>query len=333
MNHELWRQTACGMLVVFLLQGCIHTPQNYKPYVGVNPANEQFERGRPFAPLDWFGDLLSKIYQLAFWTRRYGNHRISVETEQEVERFLKYHGILDVKVRINQWAPHKEIMRLLKNKQIAWPYKIIFFPSTLIVSIIGRPFSGFLVSDYYDPGSNTINLFSDHPAIALHEAGHAYDFDKAEYRGTYGLIRILPGINLIQEKVATDEALVYLEEKKRYEDLLEAYKVLYPAYSTYAISYLSSSPIALVGALTVGHILGRSHSRRKEQSLIAKGEMPREQFVSQPAATGLNAAPSSASSAGEPSEEQSVHPAVKQSGDYYAPRIAAKTGDKTAAAT
>lgn len=267
------RFPACLVIVSLIAQGCAYTPRNYSPYVGVNPANDQFERGRPFAPLDLFGDLLSKIFQLAFWTRRYGNHRISTETEAEMEKFLNYHGITDVKVRLNQWAPHKELGRLITNKKIAWPYKIVFFPSTLIVSLIGRPFSGFLVSDYYDPGSNTINIFSDETVIALHESGHAYDFDKARYRGTYGLVRALPGINLIQEKTATDEALIYLEEKQQYGELLKGYKVLYPAYSTYAVSYLSASLVALIGAITIGHVVGRHKAAEKKKELQAAGKI------------------------------------------------------------
>ena len=35
----------------------------------------------------------------------------------------------------------------------------------------GRVFGG----DRYNPFTNTINLYSDHPSIALHEAAHAKD--------------------------------------------------------------------------------------------------------------------------------------------------------------
>lgn len=258
------RTTAVLMILFQATSGCAHY---HAPYSASNPGNAQFERGRVVVPLDAFGDLISKPFQLLFWTRKYGNHNISPHTEAELAEFLKAKGLADVKVRINQWAPHKEIGRLVTNKHIAWPYKILFFPSTLIVSVLGRPFSGFLISDYYDPGSNTINIFSDHVAIALHEAGHSYDFSTQRYKGTYALVRMLPGVNLVQENLATDEALVYMEETKRYEALIQGYKVLYPAYSTYAVSYLSASIIAMLGAVTFGHILGRIKAKKKIREL------------------------------------------------------------------
>ncbi len=245
--------------------------------MGVKPNDPRFERGRPVWILDAFGDLISKPYQLLFWSRGYGNHRVSERTESYVVQFLDKQNLQDVKVRINQWAPHKEVGRLFTNKHIAWPYKILFFPSTLIVSMVARPFSGLLISDYYDPGSHTINLFSDDIAIALHEAGHAYDFMGEEFKGSYSLIRILPGVNLFQESIATDEALTYLEQAEDYDQLIHAYKVLYPAYATYAISYLSASPIALVGAITFGHFLGRTAAKDKRWELEISGKWKAEE--------------------------------------------------------
>ncbi|MDP3919207.1 MAG: hypothetical protein Q8R76_00145 [Candidatus Omnitrophota bacterium] len=241
------------LLVVFLLTGCTTF---YRPYAGLNPQNSQFERGHVFVPLDFLGDFLSKPFQLLFWSRGFGNHNISPATEQRLSEFLAFHGLQDVKVRLNQWAPHKEIGRLFINKNIAWPYKIIYFPSTLIASLIGRPLGGLVMSDYYDPGSNSINIVSDDIAIALHEGGHAADFASRRYKGSYGLLRILPGINVFQEAIASDEAFEYLEANKHYDELLRAYSVLYPAYATYISSYISSSPFALLGAIGIGHVIG-----------------------------------------------------------------------------
>lgn len=254
--------------IPLLLAGCVS--YHGSPYSGTNPQNQQFERGIDFPPLDYFGDLISKIHQLLFWNRHYGNHRVSAHTEQRIAEFLNYNELKDVKVRINQWAPHKEIARLITNKNIAWPYKILFFPSTLVVSTLGRPFSGLIFSDYYDPGSNTIHLFSDDVSIALHEAGHAFDFSIQKYKGSYALIRIFPGINLVQESNATEEAILYLENKGYYSELMDAPKTLYPAYSTYIASYISSSPVALVGAVGMGHWFGHLRSSDIEADLLAQ---------------------------------------------------------------
>ena len=266
----VFRKTAILVSLAYFLSSCAGY---HAPYSGVKQTNPQIERGMAVPPLDFMGDTLSKPLQLLFWTRKYGNHNISPETEKELEDFLAYYKLTDVKVRINQWAPHKEVGRLIVNKNIAWPYRIFFFPSTLIVSLLGRPLSGLLISDYYDPGSNTINIFSDEVPIVLHEAGHALDFSTQEFKGTYGLARALPGVNLVQESIATDEALHYMEETQKYGQLIRGYKVLYPAYATYAVSYLSSSIVAMVGAVTFGHILGRCKAKDKINDLRDEGKI------------------------------------------------------------
>ena len=266
--RRLSRCFAVGILLIYA--GC----SSAAPYVGKNPENPQFERGRPFLPLDFFGDLISKPFQLLFWSRGYGNHRISPETEEALAKFLIYYQLTDVKVRINQWAPHKEIVRVFKNPHIAWPYKILFLPSTLISSLIGRPFSGLLMSDYYDPASNTVHIFSDEVSIALHEGSHAEDFASRKWKGTYALVRILPGINVFQEGVASDTVFYYLEAKGEYDQLLRSYRVLYPAYSTYIVSYISASPFALIGAIGVGHLIGQAHVHDKREELKDLGHIP-----------------------------------------------------------
>ena len=81
-------------------------------------------------------------------------------------------------------------------------------------------------------------------------------------------------MNLVQENLATDEALYYLEETEQYEELVRAYKVLYPAYATYIAAYISSSPVAYFGALIVGHIVGRTKSKEKAWELRDQGKLP-----------------------------------------------------------
>jgi len=275
MSRNLNAAFCCFLIFSLSFTGCA-TPLQ-QTYVGLSKEDDRFERGLDFLPLDAFGDLISKPYQLLFWHRAYGNHQISGETEAAVRDFLNYYGVQDVKVRLNQWAPHKEMARLIRNRNIAWPYKIIFFPSTLIVSILGRPLSGFLISDYYDPGSNTINIYSDSIPIALHEAGHALDFHHQKYKGTYGLVRMVPGVNLFQESIATDEAVTYLKQTEKYDALMQAYRVLYPAYATYVVSYISASIPALIGAITIGHIIGRDKAEALEWQLRDQGKLPWEE--------------------------------------------------------
>lgn len=78
---------------------------------------------------------------------------------------------------------------------------------------------------------------------------------------------MLPGVNLFQEQVATEEAIYYLESTGDYREMLDAYKTLYPAYATYIVGYLSSAPPAYLGAILLGHVYGRFTAREKEWQL------------------------------------------------------------------
>ena len=111
--------------------------------------------------------------------------------------------------------------------------------------------------DYYNPFTNTAHLYSDHPAVILHEAGHAYDFANRRWKGTYAAARIIPGVDLYQEYKASKEAFRYLQERRELDKELDAYKVLYPAYGTYVGAYLFP-PIGTVVGAVLGHLSGRS---------------------------------------------------------------------------
>lgn len=228
------------------------------------------ERGMPIPPLDAIASALGGLNKLLLWNPKFANHNVSSKTEAVLADFMNRYELYDVKVRINQFAPIDELKRLFTNNRVAWPYRILGIPTTLISSATGRLFAGLLSSDYYDPFSNTIHIFSDDPSIALHEAGHAKDFQKQSFRGTYAFLRTFPGVNLAQELVATHEAFDYLELHGTDEEKIRAPRVLYPAFATYAGSYLQGIPFGWVGALAGGHFYGWTRSRYKREELAAR---------------------------------------------------------------
>ena len=109
-----------------------------------------------------------------------------------------------------------------------------------------------------------MQIYSDLPSVALHEAGHVHDFNKRRYKGTYALVRLIPFVDLYQEFQATDEALTYLIETGERQEELAAYKILYPAYGSYVGGYFFILGGPLIGAVG-GHLWGRAkaHSRAK----------------------------------------------------------------------
>ena len=109
---------------------------------------------------------------------------------------------------------------------------------------------------YYNPWTDTVHVYSDHPAVALHELGHAWDFGRRRFRGTYGLIRTLPVVPLYQEFIASDKAFDYFIEIHDQQAEEDAYKILVPAYGSYIGSYFLF-PFNYV-AVGIGHVWGRS---------------------------------------------------------------------------
>jgi len=117
--------------------------------------------------------------------------------------------------------------------------------------------------DYFNPYTNTVHLYSDHPAVALHEAGHSHDFAKRRLKGSYAAARLIPLVDLYQEFQATDEAIEYLIEVGDRQTELSAYKILYPAYGTYVGNYLLF-PFGLL-VVVFGHIHGRATANDREE--------------------------------------------------------------------
>ena len=246
----------CSLLLAALLAGCATTPP---PYTGQGP-HPQIERGASVPPVDFLGNVFAVPLKLLLWNRKVALHSISPATEAELVEYLDARDVPafeDTKYQLNEYRPGQDLSRLVHNRHVAWPYRLLFgLPTTLVFDVLlpGRLFPW---GDYYNPFTNTAHLYSDHPAVILHEAGHAYDFANRRWKGTYAAARIIPGVDLYQEYKASKEAFRYLQERRELDKELDAYKVLYPAYGTYVGAYLFP-PIGTVVGAVLGHLSGRS---------------------------------------------------------------------------
>ncbi len=84
----------------------------------------------------------------------------------------------------------------------------------------GRLFGG----DRYNPYTATVHLYSDVPAIAVHEGGHAKDLTRRDWPGTYGFVTALPFVNLWGEAITSGDAIAYADradEKRQVEGLVD----------------------------------------------------------------------------------------------------------------
>jgi hypothetical protein len=226
---------------------------------------EPVERGERRPVLDGVGWALGIPSKIVLWDRRIDNHSVSPNTEAAITQYLNENQLTSVKVRLNQYAPGDEWRRLVANDAVGPGWRYTFGTISWLGETIfpGRLFGG----DHFNPYTNTVNIYSDAPAIALHEAGHAKDWARRKYKGTYAAVYGLPAAPLWHEAIASRDALAYVTDFGSPEEQEEAYRLLYPAYGTYAGGAIGDflpgvGVIPYAGAVVAGHIAGRIQGRR-----------------------------------------------------------------------
>ena len=231
----------------------------------------QIQRGERRKVIDAIGWVVGIPSKLVLWNRRVENHNIGVDTEIAISEYLQVNDLDTVRVRLNQYRPGEDWSRLVRNKSVGAGWRYTFGAISVLGETVipGRIFGG----DHYNPYTNTIHLYSDIPAIALHEAGHAKDFARREWKGTYAAVYMLPIVPLYHESVASRDVIAYLESIGTTEQQAAASRILYPAYGTYVGSAFGSvlpsysSPLYYVGVVG-GHIAGRVEAKQIEHSAI-----------------------------------------------------------------
>lgn len=239
----------------------------YLPSPEFTEDDPQFEEGEPIWILDKTGDWVFSIpSKLVLWDRKADNHHISKETKEYLIRYMKENNLRDVKVRFNQYAPLSEWKRLSKNQNIN-PVVRYFFGSISLLAytfLPGRLFAGTIGGDHYNAFTNTINLYSDLPPVAIHEGGHAKDFAQREKRTLYAAVYAIPIVgSLYHEAKASDDALNYFAEKEDIKQLESSYELLTPAYATYVGGAIGDIVVTPISTFTVipGHFYGRYKKR------------------------------------------------------------------------
>lgn len=268
---QLMRVLSCAALCV-IANGCVSAPYRYGSSIAyykseplANVTKTQIERGQPRPFVDGVGWVVGIPSKIVLWNRHIDNHNISPETEEAIAAYLASNDLTTVKVRLNQYAPGDEWQRLVANDAVGWGWRYTLGATLWLGETVfpGRVIGG----DHYNPFTNTISIFSDVPAVAIHEGGHAKDFARRYYKGTYAAGYLLPVTPLWYEAVATNDALSYLRAEGTLEDEQAADRVLYPAYGTYLGDSLSTvvpavgTPLYVAGVLG-GHLVGQIQARR-----------------------------------------------------------------------
>ena len=260
---------SCGLLVV-VQSGCRKLEPRGIPVGGYRIAPEllgetepMIERGGERPVIDSVGWLFGIPGRLLLWDHRIDNHQISPETEMWLAEYAIENDLQHIKFRLNQYAPIEDFRRLRRNRTVGWGYRYTLGTLSVLGEAVlpGRLFGG----DHYNPYTATVHLYSDVPAIGLHEAAHAKDFSRRRYPGTYALAYALPGLPLWHERIATEEVLDYVQRRADPQIEAEAYRILYPAYGTYVGGALGqalptySTPLYL-GSVLAGHAAAHRHN-------------------------------------------------------------------------
>lgn len=224
----------------------------------------QFERGQPNIVVDSVGWVFGIPNRILLWNWDVENHDISAETERQLQQYVATNGLNDVKVRLNQYDPGGEWQRLARNKRVGagWRYTVGAVSTLGYTVFPGRLFG----RDNYNPFTNTVNVYSDVPALGIKETAYAADVTGRDLPGTYAFSQLLPGVSLVHETITTRDALEYVDATGDRATREEAVHVLYPSYGGSVGGAIDSFVPAAgsafqLGGTLVGHVSGRWETR------------------------------------------------------------------------
>lgn len=260
------------LLMVMVCSGCVTTPYTF----GVAHRREREDcdghaiavsRGRPHRIVDGAGWILGIPNKILLWDSRALNHDVGSETEQEAVEYLASHGLNDVQVRVNQYDPRGEWRRLVENDRVApgWKYTAGGLRWVVYTVLPDRVFG----ADYYNPFTNSLNIYSDIPEIAVREAAYARDIASRTYPGTYATFQAIRPLSIWHQSLATNDALSYYAATGSPEKQQAAWEVLAPQYGADVGSMIGASiagvPISVIGGALAGHGYGQYRSAELQE--------------------------------------------------------------------
>lgn len=254
----------CGLLVASMTTGCAMTnPSPSRQLAAVR--GPQVETGQPNVVIDGVGWVIGIPKKVVLWNLKADNHDVSPETGQAVANYLNRNGMDSTKVRLNQYNPADEWRRLRANDRVSPGWRYTFGAITWAGETIlpGRIFGG----DYYNPFTDTVNIYSDIPGIAIHEGAYAVDNHHRAYPGTYGALQYMAPFNLGHEWNAVERSMNYVATYGNGAEYAAARKTIHPLagyrFGSGVGSIVSgAAPIGAIAGAVAGHVTGRAPDRR-----------------------------------------------------------------------
>jgi hypothetical protein len=277
------------LVPLFILVACATAPEAYHPtewryshdQIALPDPDPRIERGRPVALLDGLNHyVLSLPVKLLLWNWQLQDHRLPDAHRLILDHYMALNSLQSTKIRHNQYDPIGEMRRMWANDQVGIGYRMTLGLITWIRYTLfpDRIFGGLPIpfiggGDHFNPFSNTVNVYSSDLGVLLHEAGHAKDYVRHRAKGTtFILLRLLPGIDLLQEARASQDALQYLYCIHQDDAEIRGYQTLIPAYSTYIAGYFSGGLLVTLPIVATGHIAGRGQAFMRRRSLAQEDQ-------------------------------------------------------------
>ena len=253
------------MLLALAMQTTASSQQPALYQETVSPSIDvEYGSSRPI--LDAAGWVVGIPRKIMLLNSRVDNHRVSDETVASVADYLARRDVGGVKVRVNQWDPIGEWQRLVDNKNVGagWKYTVGTLHHIRYLVAPGRLFGG----EYYNPFTDTVNIFSDVPELGLVESAYAHDVRSKTHPGTYATVQSLPLVSLWHETKATDDVLRYVALYGTPEEVRRARRLLYSRYGSAVGGELGSvvpagDALKWVGA-GAGHLTALERNRRAQ---------------------------------------------------------------------
>jgi hypothetical protein len=254
------------------------------------PPQVEISEGTPNKFVDGVGWVIGIPGKILLWDRRVNNHCVTPATTEAVAQYVARNQLNDACVRINQYAPGDEWVRLTTNHEVSpgWRYTLGTLSLVGYTLLPGRLFGG----DHYNPYTNSVYIYSDVPALALNAAAYAKDVHSRDYPGTYAAANQLPVVSMWHETVNTQDALGYLQATGTKEQQAEGINILYPHYGSEmggaVASVVGAGLLFTAGGAIAGHISGRTQTSQMPSE--PPSQPPATQDAGQAAATSAGAA-------------------------------------------
>jgi hypothetical protein len=240
----------------------------------VATAGPLVEYGQPNKTLDRLAYIVGLPRRVVGLNKKINNHRVSPQTLDALRTYLDENDLADVTVFVNYYNPKDQWRRLKENQRIGagWRYSIGSLSVLSYTLLPARVFGG----DRYNPYTNSLEVNSDVPAIALYEAAFAKDIHARKSPGTYAALTDLPGVVLFRRSHEVGDVIGYARVQSDWETERQAYHVLYPQVGAETASLAGSMlpvwwamPALGLGGAAAGHVTGRIMAARRSAEVDA----------------------------------------------------------------